>query len=177
MGKRSFHNFGLQIIFYLPFTILLFFNCSKENKSENTIVIVKIIDGDTFQVLFNGKKESVRLIGIDTPETRRNRKAKKDAERTNEDLEAIIEMGKSSKKFLQSLIKEGDTITLEFDVQERDRYGRLLAYAYLDDGRMINEIVIRNGFASPMTIPPNIKYEDIFLESYRYARENNLGLW
>jgi len=68
-------------------------------------------------------------------------------------------------------------ITLEFDVQERDRYGRLLGYVYLSNGKMLNEEIVKAGYANVMTIPPNVKYKDMFLKAYNYAMESKLGLW
>jgi micrococcal nuclease len=86
-------------------------------------------------------------------------------------------MGKRSTSFVKTLVKKGDAVGLEFDVQERDRYGRLLTYAYLPDGRMLNEEIIKAGYAQPMTIPPNVKYQERFLRAYQDARENRRGLW
>ncbi len=59
---------------------------------------------------------------------------------------------------------------LEFDVEKRDRYGRLLAYMYLPDGRMLNEEIVKAGYANILTVPPNMKYQERFLKAYRGAR-------
>lgn len=96
-----------------------------------TATVVKVVDGDTLHVIVNGQKESVRLIGVDTPESRRNKKAEKDARRSGEDMEAIIAMGKEAARFTRSLVRKGVTVKIAFDVQQRDRYGRLLGYVYL----------------------------------------------
>ena len=69
-------------------------------------------------------------------------------------------------------------MSLEFDVDRRDRYERLLAYVYLkDDGVFVNAEIVKQGYASLLTIPPNVKYADLFLKLYREARENRRGLW
>jgi len=68
-------------------------------------------------------------------------------------------------------------MTIEYDVQKQDKYGRLLGYVYLKNGEMLNEEIIKSGYASPMTIPPNIKYKDKFTKAYREAKENKRGLW
>jgi micrococcal nuclease len=141
------------------------------------VEVVSIIDGDTIKVLYNGKKESVRLIGIDAPESRKNGKAFKDSARTSRDINVIIEQGREAKKYVRTLVTKGDEVRLEFDVEKRDRYRRLLAYVYLADGRMLNDVIIRNGYASPLTIAPNVRYRNKFLASYRYARAHGLGLW
>ena len=86
-------------------------------------------------------------------------------------------MGKKSKWYVESLVHPGDTVTLEFDMEKQDRYGRLLAYVYLSNGKMLNEEIARTGYASLMTHPPNVKYEQRFLQAYREARENRRGLW
>jgi len=139
--------------------------------------VVKIVDGDTLKVIVNSKIEKVRLIGIDTPEIHKNRRAKLQSKKLKTDLSEIIQMGKEAKKFVSSIVKKGEKIFLETDVQERDRYGRILAYVWLKDGSMLNEKIICNGYAMPLTIPPNVKYKDTFLYCFRYAREQNLGLW
>jgi micrococcal nuclease len=139
--------------------------------------IVRVIDGDTVAVSLHGRKETVRLIGIDTPESRANRKAKKDAERSRRDVETITSMGREATGYAKGLLKAGATVHIEFDLRQRDRYGRLLGYLYLSDGRMVNEEIMRAGYASPMTIPPNVKYRERFLDAFREAREHHRGLW
>ena len=105
--------------------------------AENTYTVAKVIDGDTLK-LSNG--ERVRLIGIDTPESRDNPKLRRDAERTGQDRQAIIAMGKRATEFTKKLV-EGKQVRLEFDVQQRDKYGRLLAYVYLEDGTFLNSSI------------------------------------
>lgn len=150
----------------------------KINNSDGEYATVeKITDGDTFSVIFNGRKEKIRLIGIDTPESRRNDRSKKQSKEEKLDQEEIVAMGKEAKVFISRQIKKGDRVKLEFDVQERDKYGRFLCYVYLQDGRMLNEIMIGEGYAYPLTIAPNVKYESKFRQAFVKARENNLGLW
>jgi len=62
-------------------------------------------------------------------------------------------------------------------VVERDKYGRLLAYVYLGDGRLLNELIVKSGFAYVLTIPPNVKHKNKFIEAFKYAQVNKLGLW
>ena len=145
--------------------------------AQQITTVVSIVDGDTLKITYNGQKESVRLIGIDTPESRINKKTKKDAKRSGQDIETIIAMGKRATAYVESLVSTGNTITIEFDVQERDRYGRLLGYVYLSNGKMLNEEIIKAGYAKVMTIPPDVKYKDRFLNAFKYAREAKRGLW
>lgn len=79
--------------------------------------------------------------------------------------------------YVKTLVKHGDTVKIGFDVQKRDRYGRLLGHVYLSDGKMLNEEIVKAGYANLMTIPPNVKYQERFLKAYREARENKRGLW
>lgn len=144
---------------------------------DNLAVIIEVIDGDTYKVRFRGKEEKLRLIGIDTPETQANRKAHKNAEEQNQSLESIREMGDHARAYVRTLIPPGTRLRLEFDMQIRDRYDRLLAYAYLENGEMLNEKIIAEGYASPMTYPPNIRHQQNFLSLYQKARLQKKGLW
>ncbi len=145
--------------------------------AQQTTTVTRIVDGDTLKVFYLEGEESIRLIGIDTPESRVNKKTKKDAKRSGQDIETIIAMGKRATEYVESLVKPGGLITIEFDVQERDRYKRLLGYVYLPNGNMLNEEIVKAGYASVMTIPPNVKYKDRFLIAYQEARERKVGLW
>jgi micrococcal nuclease len=145
--------------------------------AQQTTTVTRIVDGDTLKVFYLEGEESIRLIGIDTPESRVNKKTKKDAKRSGQDVETIIAMGKRATEYVESLVKPGGLITIEFDVQERDRYKRLLGYVYLPNGNMLNEEIVKAGYASVMTIPPNVKYKDRFLIAYQEARERKVGLW
>jgi len=165
-----------------------------------TYTVERVIDGDTIVVTTpEGKSEEVHLIGIDAPESRDNSKARSDAERTGQDLETINKMGQEATDFVKGLIKPGQEVRLEFDVQERDKYGRVLAYCliWMDDYLelhekgvishfvtkdspfpiLLNATIIKSGYAIPMTIPPNVKYADLFKELYEEAREQGRGLW
>lgn len=141
--------------------------------SYDDILVTRVVDGDTLK-LENG--ERVRLIGIDTPEMHESSKLYKDSQRTNQDIRTIQAMGRKAYVFTKDLV-EGERVRLEFDVEKRDRYGRLLAYVFLKDGTFINAEIVKEGYASLMTYPPNVKYVDEFKKLYREARENNRGLW
>ncbi len=86
-------------------------------------------------------------------------------------------MGKKSTRFVESLVHPGDRVALEFDVEKWDRYCRILAYVYLSNGKMLNEEIVKAGYANLMMHPPNVKYQERFLKGYREAREGNRGLW
>jgi micrococcal nuclease len=137
------------------------------------ILVTRAVDGDTL-VLEN--KERVRLIGIDTPEMHESNKLLRDAHRSGQDVKEIQALGRRAYKFTKGLV-EDKRVSLEFDVEKHDKYGRLLAYAYLKDGTFVNAEIVKQGFASLMTIPPNVKYAELFQKLYQEARQNKRGLW
>ena len=171
---------GMQLIKKLLLLALPLFLFSIHCHSEqaNTCIVTKIVDGDTIYCSKGyGKEEKVRLIGIDTPESNKNPKTYRDAERTGESIESIIELGKKSTAFVKSKLSVGTEVRLELDVQVKDKYGRTLAYVYLPDGSMLNELIVREGYAQVMTIPPNIKFQELFIKAEQDARKNKRGLW
>jgi len=150
-----------------------------------TYTVERVIDGNTLK-LTNG--EEVRLIGLKAPEDEK--------------------MGQEAKEFvreargIQGLFLKGKEVLLKFDVEERDKYGRLLAYVFVDTGLTINDAIdmiiadihhydyydekymhfinatiIKAGYATPMTIPPNVKYAELFQGLYEEARAHERGLW
>jgi len=135
--------------------------------------VSRVVDGDTLK-LSGG--ERVRLIGVDTPEVHYSDKLLRDAKKSGKDIAYIQAMGKKASEFTKSLCAD-KRVRLEFDAEKRDRYGRLLAYVYLEDGTFVNAKIIEEGYGQVMTIPPNVKYADLFLQLQREARENARGLW
>jgi micrococcal nuclease len=133
--------------------------------------VVSVVDGDTFEVLMpGGGKEKIRLIGVDCPESGRNPKLYRDARDGGRPVEEILKAGMLATEFVRSVLKPGDTVDLEYDVQARDRYGRLLAYVFMPDGRMLNRLLLEEGYASLMTMPPNVRYVESFLAAARGGR-------
>lgn len=126
--------------------------------------IKKFVDGDTFWIDDGSEKGlKVRLIGIDTPETVHPRKP-------------VEYYGREASNFVKNLL-HNKKVRLEFDVDKKDRYGRLLAYVYLKNGTFLNETLVKRGYAKVSTVPPNVKYADHFKKLERFARENEMGLW
>ena len=163
-----------------------------------TYTVERVVDGDTIE-LSNG--EIVRLIGIDcleneySPAEATYLNVGKKWERSSKD----VEQAKVAAEFTKGLV-EGKKVRIVFDVGKKDKYGRLLAYVYLQvcsfeqcgiwkavtpysklypEGKytMLNAEIIRDGYASPMTIPPNVKYAELFKKLYEEAREEGGGLW
>ena len=135
--------------------------------------VAYVYDGDTIK-LDNG--EHVRLIGIDAPEAHENDKLLRDVRHRHIDGQTQLAMGRQAAGFARSLLA-GQQVRLEFDVEERDKYGRLLAYLYLPDGTFVNEKIIREGYAYPLTIPPNVRHTHEFKRWFDEAREAKRGLW
>lgn len=138
-------------------------NSSKQPIKPEFFRVIRIIDGDTIIVNFDSKNEKVRFIGVNAPETVNPGRP-------------VEKYGKEASAFTKKIL-EGKKVRLEFDVQYRDKYSRLLAYVYLEDGRMINRMLIEEGYAQVMTVPPNLKYQKDFIRFERKARENKKGLW
>ena len=124
--------------------------------------VVRVVDGDTIHVRIGARVEKVRYIGVNTPEVHHPRKGEEPG-------------GREAAEVNRRLV-EGKTVRLELDVQERDRYGRLLAYVWVGDV-MVNAELVRLGYAQVMTIPPNVRYQEIFVKLQREAREAGRGLW
>ena len=125
--------------------------------------VVGVTDGDTITVAFpDGARERVRLIGVDTPET----------VHPSRPVECY---GREASARTRELAL-GRPAELELDVQPRDRYRRLLAYVWID-GAMLNLRLAEDGYAQPLTIPPNVRYADEFRAAAAVAREEGRGLW
>ncbi|MDW8032325.1 MAG: thermonuclease family protein [Aquificaceae bacterium] len=172
----------MRISFLFFILILYIFSCQRKEVQEDTphtpCVVTRVVDGDTFQCrLGSGEEVKVRLVGIDTPESSPNPKARRESERGGRSMEEIIRMGKEAKRFTENHLRSGERVYLEFDLQRTDRYGRLLAYVWLSDRKMLNELLVREGYAQVYTIPPNVKYQERLLSAQRKAREEGKGLW
>jgi micrococcal nuclease len=124
--------------------------------------VVKVVDGDTIHVQVDGRVEKVRYLGVNTPEVHHPTKGE--------------EVGGREAAAVNRALVSGHHVRLELDVQERDRYGRLLAYVWVGDV-MINAELVRRGYAQVMTVPPNVRHQSLFLALQRTAREASRGLW
>ncbi len=137
-------------------------------------LVARVVDGDTYE-LAGGEK--VRLVGIDTPELHESSKLRSDAERSGVTKNVIKILGKKAKQYARRLV-EGRRVMLRRDSQtgDRDRYGRLLRYVFLEDGTSINLKMISDGYAHAYTRFPFDEMEE-YRRAERDARENERGLW
>jgi endonuclease YncB( thermonuclease family) len=122
--------------------------------------VKRVIDGDTIE-LASGEK--VRYIGVDTPE------------KVSPTVSTQCFADEAS-RYNQSLV-EGKNVRLSQDTSARDRYGRLLAYVYLEDGRFLNEELVKNGYAFSSAYPPDIANQRVLEQAQESARSQSLGLW
>jgi len=144
--------------------------------------IVQVIDGDTVIVELNRQREHLRLIGIDTPESRPNKRSERQAADRHTDQKTILGLGRRSSDHTRKLLPKKSQVRLEFDVERRDHYGRLLAYIWIPsqgygEAKMANEEILRAGYAYPLSVHPNLKYRDRFSRAFKEARQAKRGLW
>lgn len=170
--KRQYKIFFMSIFIFIS---LSGFSASRSLKEE--VSVLYVADGDTILVSYQGEKEWVRFIGIDAPESKKNRRAFFQSRVKRKSIEKIIQMGKSAKYFIRDILKKGDFVYLKFDKERRDRYGRLLAYVYLENGKMLNRLMLKKGLAWTLFVKPNLKYKAYFKKTARVAREKRLGIW
>lgn len=132
---------------------------------EANAVVEHVVDGDTIDVLIDGREERVRLIGIDTPETKK----------PNSPVECY---GPEASAFTETMLPPGTEVYIERDTVGRDDYGRLLGYVYRAvDAMFVNAEIVRQGFAQPLSIAPNTVHASQFVDAARSAESDDLGLW
>jgi micrococcal nuclease len=152
---------------------LLFFSSCASAADLFKTAVCRVVDGDTVEISYDGRKESVRLIGVDTPETKHPAKG-------------VQPYGPEASAYARKSL-EGRQVWLEWDVDQRDRYGRLLAYVWTEEpssvtdseirGKMFNARLLLDGYAQIATFPPNVRYVDFFKAFQAEAREAGRGLW
>jgi micrococcal nuclease len=126
--------------------------------------VTRVVDGDTVRVRVGGREETVRYIGMDTPET----------VKPNTPVQCF---GKAASAANRRLV-DGQRVRLRLDAEPRDRYGRLLAYVYRrHDGLFVNAALVRDGFATILTIAPNVSHARDLRVLERRARARRRGLW
>lgn len=141
-------------------------NSSKEEKGRTfTAEIIRVVDGDTVKIKMpNGNEETVRLLLVDTPETVHPSKP-------------VQPFGPEASKFTKDLMSEGSIVEVETGIGERDKYGRLLAYFYVD-GKMVNKLLLEKGLARVAYVyAPNTKYLDELEDMQKQAQKEEIGIW
>ncbi|MDN5351852.1 MAG: micrococcal nuclease [Clostridiales bacterium] len=132
---------------------------------DGPYAVERVVDGDTIVVRMGADAVKVRMIGIDTPES------------VHSDPEKNTPEGEAASEYVKAMLTD-EKVYLAYDVGIQDRYGRTLAYVYLADGKtMVNLVLIQEGYALTMTIPPNTQYADIFYAALLQARADHKGFW
>ncbi len=164
MGIKVINRSGLIAVL----TCLILSNCSSSSPPLPDGAngrIVKVIDGDTVDVSMSGRTERVRLIGVDTPETKK----------PNTPIQCF---GPEASKHTNELLPVGTPVLVQRDVEARDPYGRLLGYVYrTSDNLFVNQDLIVNGFARPLSIAPNTAFAGEFARLAQSAQNSKIGLW
>lgn len=132
--------------------------------ARDTATVVDVVDGDTIIVSVAGAHETVRLLGIDAPETKHPRRP-------------VECHGPQSDDALRSLLPPGSRVHVRRDVVARDHFGRLLLYVWRDDGTFVNRELVLRGAARPLTIAPNGAHHDDLVTAAFDAREHRRGWW
>jgi micrococcal nuclease len=135
---------------------------SSDQAARLTVPVTHVVDGDTIRVVVGGRAERVRLIGLDAPEI----------EHPPQPAECF---GPAAFRFTRRTL-DGRSVSLEFDVRRRDRFGRLLAYVF-HRGRLFNRTLVSRGFAVEHAYPPNLARQDELRLAEEAARRNGRGLW
>ena len=153
-------------LFLFAFALLLS-SCSNEslNASPNSATVKRVVDGDTIEIAIGGKTERVRLIGVDTPETKHPTKG-------------VECYGPEASAYTEQLLPTATALRVERDIEARDKYGRLLLYVYIADSNVfVNLDLVMNGYARPMVFEPNTAHKGDFAQAATQAELRNVGLW
>ncbi|NWF75809.1 MAG: thermonuclease family protein [Nitrospirae bacterium] len=153
----------VALIFFILVAVLYLINEKyplKSKSEEPYVSVIKVYDGDTVSVKVDRKQEKIRLIGIDAPEMGQE------------------PWGENAKRYLENLLDSSDwEIRLEYDIEKRDQYNRLLAYIWTKDNKNVNLLMLKSGYAVLYTFPPNVKYVEEFRVAQKEAREKEIGIW
>lgn len=140
-------------------------SCSSAKDLQSDVAtIVSVVDGDTIVLKVQNQTETVRLLGVDTPET----------VHPNKPIECF---GPEASAFTKATLPKGSAVKLVRDVEPRDRFQRLLVYLFLADGTLFNQLLIDRGFARTLSIEPNTAFASQFASHESNAKERRVGLW
>ena len=156
----------ILLLFLFTFSLMLS-SCSNESVSTapNSSTVQHVVDGDTIDISIGGKTERVRLIGINTPETKHPTKG-------------VECFGPEASAYTEQLLPKGTALRVERDVEARDKYGRLLLYVYIASNNVfVNLDLVMNGYARPMVFEPNTAHKADFAQAATQAELRNVGLW
>ena len=160
---RSHHL--LLLVLFMYATMLSSCSTTSSSQDPNAATVRSVIDGDTIDISISGRTERVRLIGINTPETKHPTKG-------------IECFGPEASAYLEQLLPKGTRLRVERDIEARDIYGRLLLYIYVADTDLfVNLELVARGFAQPMVFEPNTAHKLEFAQAATQAERSNIGMW
>ncbi|MBQ9764609.1 MAG: thermonuclease family protein [Lachnospiraceae bacterium] len=166
MNKRQKRYLGIVIALLLAFFAFKTYQSITDRNADEALIevsLVRVVDGDTIVVKLDEENVKVRLIGINA------------AESVHSDESKNTEEGKAASEHLKGMLKEGDTLYIQYDVDQYDQYERTLAYVWLEDDvnidserdiekYMLNAILVSQGYAEAKAYPPNTRYAEVFEE-------------
>jgi len=166
---------GLKILIGL----IVIITCAACNPNDTALIesatdrvkceLLRVVDGDTLVVMYDSQETKVRLIGIDAPES------------VNPDASKNSTFGEMASNYTKEILSDIQYIYLEFDIEKRDDYGRLLAYAYITESsnfeNSLNYVLVEDGYAINKEYPPNLKYADSLKTACELAYNKSQGLW
>ncbi len=159
--------------------LIVIITCAACNPNNTTLIepatdrvkceLLRVVDGDTLVVMYDSQETKVRLIGIDAPES------------VNPDASKNNTFGEMASNYTKEILSDIQNIYLEFDIEKRDDYGRLLAYAYITESsnfeNSLNYVLVEDGYAINKEYPPNLKYADSLKTACELAYNKSQGLW
>jgi micrococcal nuclease len=147
-------------------------------RADDEATVVKIVDGDTLEALVKGRKKRVRLIGIDTSELHESDKLIRDASRSECSASDLQGLGADAVRFVQRVLSPGDAIRLEYGRQRLDDYQRTLAFVWLSNGQLLNELLVCEGYAQArLHYVTRADYRARFQHCSQQAQTASKGLW
>ncbi len=171
MLKFWFLQFGIVVVLLFPFPL-------DGAWADDQATVVKVIDGDTLDVLVDGRKRRIRLIGVDTSELHESDKLIRDAKRSSCTEADLQELGAQATQFVSRLLSPGDSFRLEYGRRRYDDYQRLLAFVWLPDGRLLNELLLCEGYAQArLHYVFRSDYRGRFQQCGQQAQAAGKGLW
>lgn len=164
IANRDTHRLVKRFLFGLLLTLTICSCAGSKTLPNDIAVVIRVIDGDTVVLNLQGSTETVRLIGVNTPETVHPSKP-------------VECFGPEASAFMHTLLQPKTKVRVQRDIEARDRYQRLLVYIYLADGTFVNQELLRLGFARTMSISPNTAFATKFAAIETAAHQNRIGLW
>ena len=171
MPKFWFLQFGIVVVLLFPFSL-------DGTWADDRATVVKVVDGDTLDVLVNGQEKRIRLIGVDTSELHESDKLIRDAKRSSCTEADLQELGAQATQFVSHLLSPGAAVRLEYGRRRYDDHQRILAFVWLADGRLLNELLLCEGYAQALLhYVFRSDYRTRFQQCGQRAQAEGKGLW